>query len=227
MSLTHLASKILAGGLTAGVFLLWWPRHFPDTGIEGLVIRGLLWTMSFELLLVTFSRVEDMVVGRMRPRLHPRRERVRAKLETAPPRVRSGSVVVVACVALAAPVAMLSEVAQNPLREKPETKVVRQVIVRKPVVKREVIVRKVVAAPAGQARPDAGFVAPAATTAAAPARPAATPAPTRRVRRSAPVPTRRSPTPAPAEPETAPVPAEAAPESASAPAPPSSSAPAP
>ena len=39
--LAHIVSKILAGGLTAGVFLLWWPRHFPDTGIEGLVIRGL------------------------------------------------------------------------------------------------------------------------------------------------------------------------------------------
>jgi hypothetical protein len=181
MSLAHIVSKILAGGLTAGVFLLWWPRHFPDTGTEGLVIRGLAWTMSFELLLVTFSRVEDMVVRRVGSRLHPRRERVRARIETAPPRLRSGSAVALACVGLAAPLAMLSEVAQHPLREEPKTKVVKQVIVRTPVVRREVVVKEVVAAAPAQARPDAGLITPSAT-------PAVAPQPS--VRRSAPARTR-------------------------------------
>ena len=195
MSLAHIVSKILAGGLTAGVFLLWWPRHFPDTGIEGLVIRGLAWTLSFELLLVTFSRVEDMVVQRVNSRLHPRRERVRARIQTAPPRLRTGSVVAMACIGLAAPVVMLTEVAQNPLRTEPETKVVKQVIVRKPVVKREVVVKRVVAAPA-QSRPDAGLVMPAPPAAGS----ASTrPAPARAVQRAAaqatPRPTRRAATP--------------------------------
>ena len=185
MSLAHIVSKILAGGLTAGVFLLWWPRHFPDTGIEGLVIRGLAWTMSFEVLLVTFSRVEDMVVRRVSSRLHPRRERVRARIETAPPRLRSGSAVALACIGLAAPVAMLSEVAQHPLREEPKTKVVKQVIVRTPVVKRQVVVKEVVAAAPAQSRPDAGLNAPSVAPAGAARR---SPAPS--VRRSAPARTR-------------------------------------
>ena len=215
MSLAHIVSKILAGGLTAGVFLLWWPRHFPDTGIEGLVIRGLAWTMSFEVLLVTFSRVEDMVVRRVSSRLHPRRERVRARIETAPPRLRSGSAVALACIGLAAPVAMLSEVAQNPLREEPRTKVVKQVIVRTPVVKRQVVVKEVVAAAPAQARPDAGLNTPSAAPAVAVRR-----SPQPSVRRSAPARTlptaRKSPAPKtepvekqaaePAEPATTTVP---------------------
>ena len=203
MSLSHLVSKILAGGLTAGVFLLWWPRHFPDTGIEGLVIRGLAWTLSFELLLVTFSRVEDMVVRSVGSRLHPRRERVRARIETAPPRLRTGSVVAMACIGLAAPVAMLTEVANHPLRDEPETKVVKQVIVRKPVVKREVVVKRVVAPAPPQARPDAGVVSPGvAPAASAPARAAAPRAQRRSSRRSAPSPARRAPAATPTAPKT-------------------------
>jgi hypothetical protein len=168
MSLDHLLSKILAGGLTAGVFLLWWPRHFPAEGLEWLVVRGLLWTLVFELLLVAFAPVEDMAMRRVRNRLQRRRDRVRARIESTPAGVRTGGVVAVACIGLVTPLALLSDVAKNPLRPaEPETKVVRQVIVQKPVVKREVVVRRVVQTTPAPAAPGAG--APAPATGATPA----------------------------------------------------------
>ena len=40
MALNNLISKVLAGGLAAGVFLFWWPAHFPTTGGEWLVRAG-------------------------------------------------------------------------------------------------------------------------------------------------------------------------------------------
>jgi hypothetical protein len=70
----RLASKIAAGGLSAGVFLLWWPDHVPGEGLSQLVLRGLLWTMTFELLLLAFTPLRaasDPAAGpgpRRRPR---------------------------------------------------------------------------------------------------------------------------------------------------------------
>ena len=39
--LDNLLSKVIAAGLAAGVFLLWWPAHLPSTGVQWLVLRGL------------------------------------------------------------------------------------------------------------------------------------------------------------------------------------------
>ena len=32
--LDNLLSKVIAAGLAAGVFLLWWPAHLPATGVQ-------------------------------------------------------------------------------------------------------------------------------------------------------------------------------------------------
>jgi hypothetical protein len=56
MTLDNLISKVLAAGLAAGVFLLWWPAHLPATGVQWLVLRGLSWTLAFEILVLSSAR---------------------------------------------------------------------------------------------------------------------------------------------------------------------------
>jgi hypothetical protein len=46
----ELISKLVAGGLSAAVILLWWPRFFPADNATTWLIRGVIWTLSFELL---------------------------------------------------------------------------------------------------------------------------------------------------------------------------------
>ena len=46
--LDNLLSKVIAAGLAAGVFLLWWPAHLPSAAVPWLVLRGLAWTLAFE-----------------------------------------------------------------------------------------------------------------------------------------------------------------------------------
>lgn len=54
MKLENLLSKVLAAGLAAGLFLLWWPAHLPTSGMEWLILRGVAWTLVFEILAVSF-----------------------------------------------------------------------------------------------------------------------------------------------------------------------------
>ena len=58
--LDNLLSKVIAAGLAAGVFLLWWPAHLPSTGVRWLVLRGLAWTLAFEILVLSFVPFERM-----------------------------------------------------------------------------------------------------------------------------------------------------------------------
>src|SRR5919197_862393 len=96
-TMSDLVSKVLAGGLSAGVFVVWWPAHVPAQGGEWLLARGLLWTLAFELLLLAFRPLERTVGDAVR-----RREaRAMAPRRIAP-------LLALAAVAAAAPVAMLS-----------------------------------------------------------------------------------------------------------------------
>ena len=166
----RLVSKIAAGGLSAGVFLLWWPEHVPGEGLSQLVLRGLLWTLTFELLLLAFRPLERHVSERLRRRTEPRRTRVRDRIEAVPVPARTGGAVVLATMGVAFPVALLAEAPHELAKAGDRPKVVKQVIVERPVIKREVVVRQVV----GPAAADAA--ARARTTAAAPAaRPAPKP----------------------------------------------------
>lgn len=57
----HLFSKLLAGGLSAGLVLAWWPAFFHSEGVMSWVWRGLAWTLLFELLLGALTPLEEAV----------------------------------------------------------------------------------------------------------------------------------------------------------------------
>jgi hypothetical protein len=104
-----LVSKVLAGGLSAGVFLLWWPSVVPAEGNEWLFVRGLLWTLAFEVLLLAFRPVERTVGRAVRER----------EARTVAPR-RLAPLLAVAAVAAAVPLAMLAGARHRwPLRPAP------------------------------------------------------------------------------------------------------------
>src|SRR3954453_372134 len=95
--MSGLLSKVLAGGLSAGIFVLWWPAHAPAQGAEWLLLRGVLWTLAFEVLLLAFRPLEHAVAGAVHAR------DVRA---VAPSRL--ARMLAFAAVAAAVPAAMLS-----------------------------------------------------------------------------------------------------------------------
>lgn len=157
MNFESIVSKIVAGGLTAGIFLFWWPTHFATDGIEPLILRGLLSTLFFELVLISLAPIEARVTERLQLR------RVAARLEAAPERARAGGVVALACLSVGAPLALLSG-GPHQLVKKPErVEVVREVVVEKPVVERRVIVKRVTV-PAAPATRQAATPAPERTT---------------------------------------------------------------
>jgi hypothetical protein len=140
-----LVSKLLAAGLSAGVFLIWWPQHHPTTGLASLIVRGALWTLAFELLLLAFAPLERHVTRALSDRVA-----VRRKLE-----VRIGGACVLACAGAALPLALLAG-AHAPLPARAHAHVATQpkriVVVKrqKVVVKREVVT---VPAPAAASHP--------------------------------------------------------------------------
>jgi len=128
--MSGLIPKVLAGGLSAGIFLLWWPAHVTATGSEWLFVRGILWSLAFEILLAAYSPVEKAVMGAVRAR-EPRRLRT--------PRV--ARVLTFAAVAVAVPLVMLA--GSRPPAAAPARAAAPKVIVKREIVKREVVVRRV------------------------------------------------------------------------------------
>jgi hypothetical protein len=57
----HLLSKLIAGGLSAGVVLLWWPHFFPHDSAGSWVARGIAWTLLMEILVVAVSPIEHVL----------------------------------------------------------------------------------------------------------------------------------------------------------------------
>src|SRR3954447_1381295 len=104
----QLPSKLLAGGLSAAVVLLWWPRFFPADSVESWLIRGIVWTLCFEVMLLSFRPLEDALWetngGR---RLEGKAAAAGRALGAESPRRRLGASGVVASLALAAPVVAL------------------------------------------------------------------------------------------------------------------------
>jgi hypothetical protein len=209
----RLVSKIFAGGLSAGVFLLWWPEHVHGEGLLQLVLRGLLWTLTFELLLLAFGPAEVLIARRLRERVTHRRERVKDRLAGVPAPARTGGVVVLACCGLAGPLALLADAPRELVRQVDDKpRVVKQVIVERPVVEKKIVVRRVVAPasagllPAGAAPsvPAAQVARPAARKAKVAAeRTAAKPAPAPRTTSTASAPAQQT---APDASATAPAP---------------------
>ncbi|HEY8582545.1 MAG TPA: hypothetical protein VIL49_06345, partial [Capillimicrobium sp.] len=86
MTLKHLTSKLLAGGLAAGIVLVWWPRHYPTDGLEWLVLRGIVATLGFELMLLAYAPIEDRLAARLSRRRAFGALRERAAAVPAPAR---------------------------------------------------------------------------------------------------------------------------------------------
>ncbi len=153
----ELLSKLVAGGLSAAVILLWWPRFFPVDNATTWLVRGVLWTLSFELLLHALVPVEralwDTRAG----------EKVRAGASKARTRSMRGRAAI-ACSALAVPAALLT-FAPAPPAKHVATAPVRHVTEVKRIVKverKQVRVAQVVPTPAA---PAPAVPAPAPVTA--------------------------------------------------------------
>ena len=123
-----LISKLLAAGLSSAIFLIWWPRHMPDAGLAWLVLRGVLWTAAFELLLLGAGPLEKRAWAAVAGRVE------------VPRRARIGGWLVFSALAVGLLVAFTASAPElSPARsEKP--RVVKQVIV-KHQVKRVVVER--------------------------------------------------------------------------------------
>jgi hypothetical protein len=152
MSLNNLISKVLAAGLAAGVFLIWWPAHLPSTGVEWLVLRGLAWTLVFEILVLSFCPLENLATRSLaRRRTAAQAHRVRDALAAAPVQAKASGAVLLAFTGLLLPGLMLAHAGRPPAKPAPRpVQVVRKVVVRKVVRQKTVVVRQapVVQAPA-------------------------------------------------------------------------------
>jgi hypothetical protein len=166
MSLNNLISKVLAAGLAAGIFLLWWPAHLPSTGVEWLVLRGLAWTLGFEILVLSFCPLENLATRSLaRRRAASQADRVRGLLAAAPSQAKTSGAVLLAFTGVLLPGLLLAHAGHLPARPQPRpTQVVRKIVVRK-VVKRTVVVHAPATVVREPARPLAAAapVAPATT----------------------------------------------------------------
>jgi hypothetical protein len=152
--MSDLLSKVSASGLSAGVFLLWWPAHVSSQGNAALLMRGVLWALAFEVLLLGLRPLE---------RAFGRAVRTRDAGMITPRRI--GPLVALAAVAAAVPVTLLCG-ARAPIAA-PARAAAPKVIVKREIVRREVVVRRVnhvVRVPVPAATPATATAAPVATT---------------------------------------------------------------
>jgi hypothetical protein len=159
MTLDNILSKVLAAGLAAGVFLLWWPAHLPSSGVPWLVMRGVAWTLAFEILMLSFVPLERIATRALaRRRAASGARHVQRRLAAAPAPARAGGAVLLAFTGALVPLLLLAHAGRAPVRPavRPPT-VVRKIVVRKVVHERTVVVRTapapvIVSAPPGDAK---------------------------------------------------------------------------
>ena len=131
--MSDLVSKVLAGGLSAALFLFWWPTAVPGSGPEWLVLRGILWALVFELLLLSFCPLERAVTGAVRARA------IRGGL--AP---RQGArIVALALAGLAVPAALMHGAQPERAAARAAAPAKERVVVKREIVRREVVVKRV------------------------------------------------------------------------------------
>jgi hypothetical protein len=102
-------SKSIAGGLSAGVVLLWWPVLFDrvDT-VTSWFARGVAWTVLFEFLLFALIPFERALWETSRgERISGRVGAANSRLHSGTPRRRLSRLSAVAVTALVVPVALL------------------------------------------------------------------------------------------------------------------------
>jgi len=138
-------SKSIAGGLSAGVVLLWWPVLFAEVDtVTSWFVRGVAWTVCFELLLVALIPFERALWETTRgERISRTMGSAGLRLHSGSPRRRMSRLSAVATVALAVPVVLLvaglhkqapahaEAPATAPIKVVRVTKVVRPVTVKR------------------------------------------------------------------------------------------------
>ncbi len=151
-------SKSIAGGLSAGVVLLWWPVLFAEVDtVTSWFVRGVAWTVCFELLLVALIPFERALwETRHGERISRRMGSAGLRLHAGSPRRRMSRLSAVATVALAVPVVLLvaglhkqtsaHAEAPRPIKVVRVTKVVRPVTVKR-IVERAPVQQEYAAAP--------------------------------------------------------------------------------
>ncbi len=149
----QLGSKLFSGGLSAGVVLLWWPLFFPTDTVTSWLGRGVVWTLSFELLLLALTPLE-LALWTTEPgeRLTRKVHAARGLLEHPSPRHEMGRRAAVALGALAVPVALIAAGLHKhiPIHRTSSTKVTqvtRVVRVVRPVEVRRVVKLRTVSQP--------------------------------------------------------------------------------
>jgi hypothetical protein len=159
----HLLSKLVAGGLSAGVVLLWWPHFFPHDSAGSWVARGIAWTLLMEILVVAFSPIEHVLRARVSafaPVGHV------SSFMSRSSRVRAWLALALAALAVSAPLMLIATghpaKAEAPKQE--VTNVTRVVKVVKRVQVRKIVVREPApAAPAYVPSPAPRAATPVAT----------------------------------------------------------------
>src|SRR5215212_7083329 len=140
-------SKSIAGGLSAGVVLLWWPVLFEDIDtVTSWFVRGVAWTLCFELLLFALIPFERALWET------PHGERIArsvgnagSRLYSGTPRRRMSRLSAVASLALAVPVVLAMAGVSKHTPAHAEAQPVRPInVVRVTKVVRPVTVKKVV-----------------------------------------------------------------------------------
>lgn len=138
-------SKSIAGGLSAGVVLLWWPVLFEEVdSVTSWFVRGVAWTVCFEMLLFALIPFERAIWNTARAeRMVQRVGSAGSRIDSGSHRRRIGRLSAVAGVALAVPVVLLvaglhqqlpvqAEAAtKRPIKVVRVTKVVRPVTVKR------------------------------------------------------------------------------------------------
>ena len=140
-------SKSIAGGLSAGVVLLWWPVLFDDVDtVTSWFVRGVAWTVCFELLLFALIPFERALWGTARAeRIVQRVGSAGSRLDSGSHRRRLGRLSAVAGVALAIPVVLLVAGLHKQLPVRADAATARPIkVVRVTKVVRPVTVKRIV-----------------------------------------------------------------------------------
>ena len=125
----QLLSKSIAGGLSAGVVLLWWPVLFDrvDT-VTAWFVRGVAWTVCFELLLFALIPFERALWETRRgERLSDRVHAAGSRLHSGSRRRRLSRLSAVATVAVAVPAVLLVMGLQEQTAARAEVPAVRPI----------------------------------------------------------------------------------------------------
>jgi hypothetical protein len=105
----RILSKCVAGGLSAGLVLLWWSRLFPAASLSAWLGRGVAFTLSFELLLLGLRPLEHALrATRLGGRSRAHLDALAARLRRDDAARRLGPATAVAAVALAVPILLIA-----------------------------------------------------------------------------------------------------------------------